>query len=134
MTNRRIPSRVLLTLLTITLTIVSCPIIHAQESLYERIDRLVQPYLDNKIVVGMTIGVQHRGQEKIFGYGRMSKEDARVPGGEKVYEIGSISKVFMSVLLADAVTQGDVKLNQAAAELLPSGVKMPSHGKRAITL
>ncbi len=134
MTKRKAVSLVLSTLTAITLSTAWCPILHGEESLRKRIDRLVQPYLDNEIVVGMTIGVLHQDQEKIFGYGRMSKEDSRVPDGETVYEIGSMSKIFTGVLLADAVTQGHVKLDQAAGELLPSGVKMPSRGERAITL
>ena len=134
MTIRRIVFLVLSTLLTITQTTALCPILHAEESLHKRIDRLVQPYLDNKIVVGMTIGVLHQGREDTFGYGRMSKADNRVPDRDTVYEIGSTSKVFTGVLLADAVIKGHLKLDQPAGELLPSGVKMPTFGKRPITL
>ena len=134
MSGRKSLSHVLSVLLIITLTTVWHPILYASESHRDRIDRLVQPYLENEIVVGMTIGVLHREHKEIIGYGRMSKEDGRVPGGDTVYEIGSVSKVFTGMLLADAVLQGHVKLDQPAAELLPSGVRMPSRGKRAITL
>ena len=134
MTSRRTPFLVVAIWLTFSSANQLCPILLAQESLQQRVDRLVQPYLDNKMVVGMTIGVLQYGQAETFGYGRMSDEDARVPDGETVYEIGSVSKVFTGLLLADAVTQGRVKLDQAAGDLLPSGVTMPANGPRAITL
>ncbi len=134
MSDRRILFLALSTLLTIAQLGALCPILHAEESLHERVDRLVQPYVDNEVIVGMTIGVLHEGRETTFGYGRMSKADARVPDGESVFEIGSASKVFTGVLLADAVMQGQVKLDQPAGDLLPSGTKMPTRGKRAITL
>ncbi len=134
MRNRIILSPVLLILVTLAFTALLCPTLLAKESLQQRIDLLVQPYLESETVVGMTIGVLHQGQQEVFGYGRLSKNESRVPDGDTVYEIGSASKVFTGVLLADAVVRGYVKLDQRAGELLPSGVKMPIHGKRAITL
>ncbi len=97
-------------------------------------DRLVQPYLDNDIIVGMTIGVLREGKQEVFGYGRMSRGDRRVPDGDTIFEFGSATKVLTGILLADAVVQGQVKLDQPAGELLPAGVKMPANGDRAITL
>ena len=97
-------------------------------------DRLVQPYLDNDIIVGMTIGVLRDGKQEVFGYGRMSRDDRRVPDGDTIYELGSATKVLTGILLADAVVRGQVKLDQPAGELLPAGVKMPANGDRAITL
>jgi serine-type D-Ala-D-Ala carboxypeptidase/endopeptidase len=104
------------------------------ESLRLRTDQLVQPYLDNDMIVGMTIGVLRDGKPQVFGYGRMSRDDRRVPDGNTIYELGSATKVLTGILLADAVIRGRVKLDQPAGELLPAGVKMPANGARAITL
>ena len=104
------------------------------ETLRQSTDLLVQPYLDNNIVVGMTIGVLKDGKTQVFGYGRMSSDDSRIPDGDTIYELGSATKVLTGILLADAVVQGQVKLDQPAGELLPAGVRMPTNGDRAITL
>ena len=104
------------------------------ETLRLRTDLLVQPYLDNDMIVGMTIGVLREGKQEVFGYGRMSRDDRRVPDGDTIYEFGSATKVLTGILLADAVVQGQVKLDQPAGDLLPAGVKMPANGDRAITL
>jgi D-alanyl-D-alanine-carboxypeptidase/D-alanyl-D-alanine-endopeptidase len=104
------------------------------ESLRSHTDLLVQPYLDNDMIVGMTIGVLRNGKQEVFGYGRMSRDDRRVPDGDTIFEFGSATKVLTGILLADAVVQGRVKLNQPAGDLLPAGVKMPAKGDRAVTL
>jgi D-alanyl-D-alanine-carboxypeptidase/D-alanyl-D-alanine-endopeptidase len=104
------------------------------ETLRQRTDVLVQPYLDNDIIVGMTIGVLREGKRDVFGYGRMSRADRRVPDGDTIFELGSATKVLTGILLADAVVRGRFKLNQPAGDLLPAGVKMPAKGDRPITL
>ena len=98
----------------------------------------MKPYLDNGLFVGTSIGVLDRGRRQTFGYGRLSQDDPRVPDGDTIYEFGSASKVLTGLLLADAVVQGRVRLDQPAAELLPPGVKhaqpwqMPHHAARPV--
>lgn len=94
-----------------------------------QVDRLVQPYLDQKIVVGMVVGAIRGDETVVRGYGRVARDAADQPDGKTVYEIGSVSKTFTGLLLADAVVQGRVKLDQPVADLLPPGVRMPEHGE-----
>jgi CubicO group peptidase (beta-lactamase class C family) len=108
--------------------------VEAVESLQSRIDSLVKPYIENNIVVSMTVGVLHRGTTTVCGYGRFSTDDDRQPDGDTVYEIGSATKVFTGVLLGDLVVRESVRLDQPAQELLPADVKMPIAGDRPITL
>jgi CubicO group peptidase (beta-lactamase class C family) len=51
-----------------------------------------------------------------------------------LYEIGSITKVFTSLLLADAVQRGEVALTDPVAKFLPPTVSVPSRNGRTITL
>ncbi len=51
-----------------------------------------------------------------------------------VFEIGSITKVFTGILLADMVLRGQVRLDQPVAELLPPDVRLPTRGGKVITL
>jgi D-alanyl-D-alanine-carboxypeptidase/D-alanyl-D-alanine-endopeptidase len=62
---------------------------------------------------GVTIGVVQHGTRRIFVYGA-AKEDS-------IFEIGSISKTFTGLILAQMVEQHKVKLNDPVRELLPSG-------------
>ena len=54
--------------------------------------------------------------------------------GSSVFEIGSASKVFTCVALADMVKKGEVKLEDPVAKYLPKSVRMPSRGGKQITL
>jgi len=104
----------------------------SQETLQGRVDAQVQPYIDHEIVQGLVVGVVYEGNTHVFGYGTGSGTHA--PDGHTVYEIGSITKVFTGILLADAVVRGRVRLDQPAQELLPEGVTMPHKGDEPIRL
>ncbi|MGV3570814.1 MAG: serine hydrolase domain-containing protein [Ramlibacter sp.] len=54
--------------------------------------------------------------------------------GEPVFEIGSISKVFTGLLLAQAVESGELRLEQTIGDLLGPSVRFDSRRTRAITL
>ncbi|MDF1729483.1 MAG: serine hydrolase, partial [Sulfitobacter sp.] len=83
------------------------------------VDALVQPYLDHRQMQGLSIGVTHKGKQWILHYGTRGESSGEKPNDRTVYEIGSISKVFTSLLLAHAVEQGNVKLDQSVGSLLP---------------
>jgi D-alanyl-D-alanine-carboxypeptidase/D-alanyl-D-alanine-endopeptidase len=51
-----------------------------------------------------------------------------------MFEIGSITKVFTALLLADMVERGEVKLDDPVAMYLPKGTLVPSRAGREITL
>ncbi len=70
---------------------------------------------------GVTIGVVQHGQRQIFSYGT-AKPDS-------VFEIGSITKTFTGLILAQMTEQGKVRLNEPVRELLPPGtVAKPATG------
>ena len=83
--------------------------------------------------VGIVVGIIEPGGRRIVAYGSRAKGDARPLDGDTVFEIGSITKVFTALLLADAVRRGEVALADPVAKYLPSEVKVPERG-RAITL
>jgi D-alanyl-D-alanine-carboxypeptidase/D-alanyl-D-alanine-endopeptidase len=62
---------------------------------------------------GVTIGIVDHGEEHVFSYGT-AKPDS-------IFEIGSITKTFTGLLLAQMVEQGKVKFDEPVRELLPAG-------------
>jgi CubicO group peptidase (beta-lactamase class C family) len=95
---------------------------------------LLQNRVDRGKAVGMVAGVVDAGGRNVIGCGRIAKDGAEAPGGNTVFEIGSVTKVFTSLLLADMVERGEVRLDTPVAELLPKSVKVPSRNGRQITL
>ena len=84
------------------------------------------------IVVGMIAA--DPPERWVVGYGRLSADDERVPDGDTVFEIGSITKVFTGIVLAQAVLKGEVKLDDPISMYLPEGVTAPEYEGRSITL
>jgi D-alanyl-D-alanine-carboxypeptidase/D-alanyl-D-alanine-endopeptidase len=83
--------------------------------------------------VGIVVGIIEPEGRRIIAYGRTGGTDARALDGDAVFQIGSLTKPFTALLLADMVVRGEVRLDDAAADYLPTGVRMPRRG-RAITL
>lgn len=87
------------------------------------LDRDLAPALEHgalapNTAAAVVIGVVEHGARRLFVYG-LAKEDS-------LFEIGSISKTFTGLILAQMVEQHKVTLDQPARELLPGGtVKKP---------
>jgi D-alanyl-D-alanine-carboxypeptidase/D-alanyl-D-alanine-endopeptidase len=63
---------------------------------------------------GLVIGVIQHGVRRVFAYGT-AKEDS-------IFEIGSITKIFTGLILAQMVEQRKVNLDEPVRELLPDGI------------
>jgi CubicO group peptidase (beta-lactamase class C family) len=83
--------------------------------------------------VGIVVGVIEPDGRRVVTSGKAGASDARPLDGDTVFQIGSVTKVFTGLLLADMVRRGEVKIDDPAAKYLPPGVRMPERG-RPITL
>jgi D-alanyl-D-alanine-carboxypeptidase/D-alanyl-D-alanine-endopeptidase len=83
--------------------------------------------------VGIVVGVIDPNGRRVVAYGKTAKDGKPVDAGT-VFEIGSVTKVFTSLLLADMVQRGEVALTDPVSKYLPPNVKMPERGGKKITL
>ncbi len=84
----------------------------------------------NAIVVGV---IDKHGQE-IISYGKFESTDPRLPDGQTIFEIGSVTKVFTALLLSDMAVRGEVNLSDPVSKYLPASVHMPTRNGKQITL
>jgi serine-type D-Ala-D-Ala carboxypeptidase/endopeptidase len=84
--------------------------------------------------VGVVVGVIDAHGRRIISHGALETGDPRPIGGDTIFEIGSMSKVFTSLLLADMVRRGEVRLDDPVVKYLPPGVVMPTRAGKQITL
>jgi serine-type D-Ala-D-Ala carboxypeptidase/endopeptidase len=77
----------------------------------KKIATLVEPYLTHNKVNAVSVGVISDGKVWTSHYGALDGKGTAAPNNETIYEIGSISKVFTSLLLADAVVTRRLKLD-----------------------
>jgi CubicO group peptidase (beta-lactamase class C family) len=110
-------------------------------SLERRASELVSPAIEsgtaNAVAVGLlTIDAQGMPRRIAFTV-RAPDNGADVKPRitpKTLFEIGSITKTFTGLLLADLALRGVVSLDDPAQKFLPAGVTMPRHGERPIRL
>ncbi len=84
--------------------------------------------------IGIVVGVIEPTGRRIVAYGSLAKDDKRPLNGDTVFEIGSMTKVFTSLVLMDMVQKGEVALTDPVSKYLPSSVKVPERNNKKITL
>jgi len=100
----------------------------------EDLTELIRSRVEDQRAVGIVLGViEADGSTRVVSYGDAGA-NAQVLGAESVFEIGSITKVFTGILLADMVARGEVSLSDPVSMYLPDAVTMPSRGGRKISL
>jgi CubicO group peptidase (beta-lactamase class C family) len=102
--------------------------------LKQRIEKLGAEYLAKRPNAAVVVGVYQRGTNSVTGFGRVSAANRATPDGETIFEIGSITKVFTAVALAQLVNEGQVKLEDPISRFLPEGATAPQKDGREICL
>ena len=95
--------------------------------LEERIDTLRRG-------VGIVVGAIDADGRLVVGHGRPSRDSDEAPDGDTAFEIGSITKVFTSVLMAEMAGRGELALDDPVAQFLPDWIEIPGSTGRPITL
>ena len=98
-----------------------------REILVRRIDQ-------QKQAASIVVGTIEPTGRRVVAYGNLAKGDPRPVDGDTIFGIGSVTKVFTSLVLADMVNRKQVALDDPAAKYLPENVKMPERGGKSITL
>lgn len=84
--------------------------------------------------VGIAVGIVGPEGRCVIAYGHLEKGVPCPVNGDTFFEVGSETKVFTALLLADIVERGEVALDDAVGKYLPANVKMPERNGRSITL
>lgn len=82
--------------------------------------------------VGYVVGLVDEAGARMVSYGRATRAQDRPVDGDTVFQVGSVTKVFTSLLLAQMVERGEVRLEDPIALYVPSTVTTPR--ARDITL
>lgn len=89
--------------------------IGASQSTSEKIDSLVneivKPFLSDKSHVGLSVSFYHNGKQYFYAYGIADKHKNTPVTRKTIFEIGSITKTFAGLILAKAVEDNKVHLD-----------------------
>jgi D-alanyl-D-alanine-carboxypeptidase/D-alanyl-D-alanine-endopeptidase len=93
----------------------------------ERID-------SNRQSVGIVAGIVTPQGRRVISHGRFGAADSREVGPDTVFEIGSVTKVFTSLLLADMARRGELGVADPVVRHLPPAVAEATNGLKTMTL
>lgn len=102
-------------------------------------DPEIQAILDkriaDKIAKGIAVAViEPNGEARFLNAGASGRDERAQIDADTIFEIGSISKTFTGILLAQMVERGDVKLTDTVRMYAPKDVTLPLGGAGDITL
>jgi CubicO group peptidase (beta-lactamase class C family) len=83
---------------------------------------------------GMVIGLVDEHGSRVFSAEKRDNGTDQAMDGDTIFEIGSTSKTFTSLLLLELVRHGELKLDDPVSKFLPDGVKVPAYEDKEITL
>ncbi len=99
------------------------------------IRKILADRVDNeKRGVGIVVGVIDPAGRRIVAQGTFGEDDERPVTGDTLFEIGSITKIFTALLLADMVQRGEAAYDDPLSKYVPEGVKTPERDGKPITL
>ena len=94
----------------------------------------VRSRVDNGWAVGIVVGVVDGGGARYFASGRTALTGGAPVTERTVFEIGSVTKVFTALALADMAVNGLVGLDDPVQRYVPDSVRVPSRSGHWITL
>ena len=94
---------------------------HIKEILTQRIDV-------DKQAVGLAAVIVNGDQVRIVTHGFQALDKAVPISADTLFEIGSITKTFTALLLADMVVKGELKLDDPVEKWLPQGITVGLSG------
>jgi serine-type D-Ala-D-Ala carboxypeptidase/endopeptidase len=127
--------RVLMTAVLVWLLAFSALAQDGASDLDARVARLTEPIVRERQSVGIAIGIlDAQGVRRTYGFGRVSKDEDRRPNRDTLFEIGSITKCFTSILLAEMDLRREVRLHEPVERFLPRWAMLPRVDGQPITL
>ncbi|MDR3022398.1 serine hydrolase domain-containing protein [Chryseobacterium sp.] len=102
------------------------------------LDKMVQKealtYMQNPARVGLSIGVFKDGKSYFYNYGTTEIGIPELPTSKSVYEIASISKTFTGTLLAHALEDGKIKMDDDIRKYLDGNFPNLEFEKHPVTI
>ena len=99
----------------------------------EQIRDRAKALVGNSLMFGVAVGVVH-GDKTYEVFAGQKSFGGAAPDENTIFEIGSVTKTFTTLLLAEAVVNGELKLEQPVADLLGPNVVVPKYGDDEIRL
>ncbi|MVM38512.1 serine hydrolase [Spirosoma sp. HMF3257] len=98
------------------------------------IDSVARTYFRDPRARGLSIGLIKDGRPYMYHYGEIKKGSGKLPTSRTGYEIGSVTKTFTALLLAQAVMDRKVALSDDIRAYLPGDYPNLQFDNQPVTL
>ncbi len=111
------------------------PVAGAQGSkIPEDVKETIRTRVDSGYNVAIVVGIVDPGGREFYSYGSTARDAEQRPNERTVFEIGSFTKAFTGLLLADMAHREEVALDDPIEKHLPGNVQAPRRNGHSITL
>ena len=117
----------------LTVNLVQCQEEKAKLELPAEVIKAIEKRITNGVTPSMAIALIDSSGIYYFNFGKTEVGGKEVDENT-IYEIGSISKVFTGILLAQQIVDENLKIDGEINDLLPDSIKVPVIGEIEITL
>jgi D-alanyl-D-alanine-carboxypeptidase/D-alanyl-D-alanine-endopeptidase len=119
-------TKIICSVFFITLFLFGCEKEPVSQSIEQTIERIAQKYIIYGRTPGIIIGTIKNGETKIYSYGVANLETGALIDEYTIFEIGSISKTFTSLLCAQYILEGKFALQDTVNNYINQSLRLPS--------
>jgi D-alanyl-D-alanine-carboxypeptidase/D-alanyl-D-alanine-endopeptidase len=98
------------------------------------VNNATEKYVQSQNSIGLAVGVVTDGESRSFFYGSKRSDAMSALDEDTIFEIGSITKVFTTTVLADMHLKNEVHLDDPVNKFLPASAQLPSRDGVDVTL
>lgn len=88
------------------------------------VDEIILPYAQKQSTGSVSIGIFKDNKTKFYAYGEKQKGNSNLPDSLTYYEIGSITKTFTAIMMADYLQQNNLSVETPINSFLPGDIPL----------
>ena len=88
--------------------------------------------INESMIIGMSFGLYINNNSHFYNYGTIEKGKQQLPNQNTIYEIGSITKTITSIILANAVLENKINLNDDIRKYLKGNYENLQYNSKPI--
>lgn len=90
----------------------------AMPAISESVEQQIQSLLERNEARAVVVGLYENGERRVIPFGWMNGDREKIPNGDTLFEIGSVSKVFTALLAQAQVEAGRLSWDSTIGECL----------------
>jgi CubicO group peptidase (beta-lactamase class C family) len=121
-------------ILLLSFIVISFASYAQQKGITKEVKENINARIETQTDVAIAMGFIDGDTVEYFSAGKTALENGTAVNEHSVFEIGSISKTFTTILLAQKIINGEMSLDDPISKYLPETVNIPTRNGRNITI